>query len=96
MINFRYDDPIEMNRGDELHVMCNYQSTSRTRTTFYGEATSDEMCFSFVMYYPRDNWLTESCTATGPVGSCEWDSPVVAGCELKSLDPSYVFVKMLV
>ena len=46
-----------MEPGYELTLQCDFRSTSRTKTTFFGEATSAEMCFAFIMYYPKENWM---------------------------------------
>jgi dopamine beta-monooxygenase len=46
------DTPFELKPGYEIEVKCVYDSTKRTTTTKYGEATSDEMCFGFIAYYP--------------------------------------------
>ncbi|KAK3586446.1 hypothetical protein CHS0354_001828 [Potamilus streckersoni] len=40
-------------RGDSLMVECTYDSTARTTPTLGGLTTRDEMCLSFVMYYPK-------------------------------------------
>lgn len=44
---------IEILRGDDLKLECVYNSMERTRFTFGGLGTSDEMCFAFLLYYPR-------------------------------------------
>ncbi|KAL3871747.1 hypothetical protein ACJMK2_039725 [Sinanodonta woodiana] len=40
-------------RGDSFMVECTYDSTTRTAPTTGGLSTTEEMCLSFVMYYPR-------------------------------------------
>ncbi|PNH04334.1 MOXD1 1 [Tetrabaena socialis] len=40
--------------GDSLITTCSFDSTSRTNVTTYGDSTRDEMCYNFVLYYPRD------------------------------------------
>ncbi|XP_052095209.1 DBH-like monooxygenase protein 1 homolog [Mytilus californianus] len=47
----RKEVPLKM--GDSLITQCTYDSTSRTNLTLGGEATTDEMCISFIFYYPR-------------------------------------------
>src|SRR6218665_839029 len=49
---FRFHDPIEVKPGDDIQVKCTYDSTQKNKTTYFGEATSDEMCFGFFDYYP--------------------------------------------
>ncbi|XP_052090829.1 DBH-like monooxygenase protein 1 homolog [Mytilus californianus] len=44
---------ITMRKGDSIRVECTYDSTLRKNITYGGFSTTDEMCFSFVYYYPR-------------------------------------------
>ena len=46
-----------MEPGYEFTLQCDFKSTSKTTTTFFGEATKDEMCLAFIMYYPKENWM---------------------------------------
>ncbi|KAK4309049.1 hypothetical protein Pmani_019308 [Petrolisthes manimaculis] len=39
--------------GDHLTVECNYDSRNRNNSTFAGWGARDEMCSSFLSYYPR-------------------------------------------
>lgn len=38
--------------GDEITVHCHYDTTSSTKNVAFGEATTDEMCYSAILYYP--------------------------------------------
>ncbi|KAK3762286.1 hypothetical protein RRG08_037936 [Elysia crispata] len=40
-------------KGDSILMECEYDSTGRTGVTYGGLSTREEMCLSFVMYYPR-------------------------------------------
>ena len=40
--------------GDELRLICEYDSTIEDHTIKNGPSTSDEMCVAFVGYYPAD------------------------------------------
>lgn len=44
---------IEVLRGDDLKLECVYNSKERTKFTFAGLATKDEMCLAFILYYPK-------------------------------------------
>ena len=33
--------------------MCRYKTSTRQSFTFGGESTYEEMCFNFLLYYPR-------------------------------------------
>ena len=39
--------------GDRLITHCVYNTESRTKDTRFGEGTDDEMCFNFMLVYPR-------------------------------------------
>uniref|UniRef100_A0A663EFU7 DOMON domain-containing protein n=1 Tax=Aquila chrysaetos chrysaetos TaxID=223781 RepID=A0A663EFU7_AQUCH len=41
--------------GDEILVECNFQTLDRSGITFGGPSTMDEMCLTFLFYYPRNN-----------------------------------------
>ncbi|XP_069462783.1 DBH-like monooxygenase protein 1 [Ambystoma mexicanum] len=41
--------------GDNLITECQYNTKSRTTMTWGGLSTRDEMCLSYLMYYPRIN-----------------------------------------
>lgn len=53
-----YEPSIQFQPGDQFRVDCNYNSMSRTNTTYWGLSTTDEMCYGFVTYYPaNDNFI---------------------------------------
>ncbi|CAH1794491.1 unnamed protein product [Owenia fusiformis] len=52
-VTHKFGTPIEFQPGDEIRLKCEFDSTSKNTTTYYGDATSDEMCYSFVVYYPE-------------------------------------------
>ncbi|GIL73428.1 hypothetical protein Vretifemale_3547 [Volvox reticuliferus] len=56
--------------GDELITTCTWDSRSRTNITRFGETTDDEMCFNFLLYYPRmpsiDMCITAPPALVGP------------------------------
>ncbi|XP_064622631.1 DBH-like monooxygenase protein 1 homolog [Lineus longissimus] len=39
--------------GDEIVTTCTYNTKHRKHMTYGGLSTKEEMCFNFVMYYPR-------------------------------------------
>ena len=39
--------------GDELMVECEYNTIDRSKTTFGGIETTDEMCIAFLVVYPK-------------------------------------------
>jgi hypothetical protein len=58
--------------GDKIRTRCAWNNPGTSTVTF-GEDTSDEMCYSFAIYYPRItspgwNWmipaLTSKCSPT--------------------------------
>jgi len=74
----------ELRPGDEIRVHCVYQSLSRTETTYYGEATSDEMCFGMFAYYPAVENFTY-CGQWRTVDECTNEDGYV--CDLAMADP---------
>jgi hypothetical protein len=46
-------DPILVLPGDEFIMDCWYDSTSRTKTTYGGLSTREEMCMVFMYVYPK-------------------------------------------
>jgi len=43
---------LQLKRGEKLHTTCGWNNTGDS-TVKFGESTGDEMCFAFLMYYPR-------------------------------------------
>merc|ERR1712000_466219 len=43
--------------GDHILLNCNYDTTKTNKTIFGGISTSEEMCFSYFNYYPRQKSL---------------------------------------
>lgn len=56
--------------GDEIVTTCKFKSLSRPKTTFFGDATSDEMCFGFLAFYPVANMPFSTCTAWKDIPIC--------------------------
>ncbi|KXZ46094.1 hypothetical protein GPECTOR_47g371 [Gonium pectorale] len=57
--DFQSSDPVPLDSsilapGDVLITTCTYDSRGRTNVTRFGESTQDEMCFNFVLYYPKN------------------------------------------
>ncbi|GAU95204.1 hypothetical protein RvY_06862 [Ramazzottius varieornatus] len=52
--------------GDELIQHCHYNSMSRRNVTFGGWGTPEEMCMSFVTYYPA-NPVIDLCSSFAPM-----------------------------
>ena len=67
---------VDVASGDTIRTMCRWQNGGDTSVKF-GEATSDEMCFAFLTYYPK---------ITAP--AFRWAvpaSPLVSRCTPKTL-----------
>jgi hypothetical protein len=43
---------VDVQGGDAIRTMCKWKNPTDA-TVSYGEGTADEMCFSFMMYYPK-------------------------------------------
>ncbi|KAK3088535.1 hypothetical protein FSP39_020262 [Pinctada imbricata] len=48
--------------GDTIVVECTYDSTKKTAPTYGGLGTSEEMCLSFIYYYP--SMIVDTCQVT--------------------------------
>lgn len=55
--------------GDRIVVHCIFDTKERDVLTSYGDGTNDEMCFDFILYYPRDPKLKQCFGVTGGGGS---------------------------
>lgn len=61
---------------------CHFKSLSRSQTTFYGEATKDEMCFGFLSFYPLKNMPFANCAAWKGISMCNlWMTREHEGCK---------------
>ncbi|XP_064648507.1 DBH-like monooxygenase protein 1 [Lineus longissimus] len=47
------DEKVEFKKGDELRVECTYNTMDRNLPVYGGKSTHEEMCMSFIYYYPR-------------------------------------------
>ena len=65
---------ITVGRNDSLRLVCTFDSSNRSATTTFGEATTDEMCYGFLRYFPKRGDL--QCTQAGPTDRCYIDSTV--------------------
>ncbi|XP_031554202.1 DBH-like monooxygenase protein 1 isoform X2 [Actinia tenebrosa] len=54
---------VHLKPGDEIIHNCVYNTMDRTKLTFGGDSTRDEMCLNFVFYYPFLPKLPRICTA---------------------------------
>ncbi|KAK3590362.1 hypothetical protein CHS0354_020684 [Potamilus streckersoni] len=84
-VTFNYDNPIEVRPGDELKTTCVFRSTSRYKTTTYGEDTSKEMCFGFITYYPKNNIIYHDCSQWNNISICDWEKDEIQGCRYKDI-----------
>ncbi|XP_052763811.1 dopamine beta-hydroxylase-like isoform X2 [Mya arenaria] len=69
-IFYIFDKAVSVRRGQELNVTCTYNTMSRTQMTYYGEGTRDEMCFSFLLYYPKESLTDHQCSQKGQTDKC--------------------------
>ncbi|XP_076820953.1 DBH-like monooxygenase protein 1 homolog [Clavelina lepadiformis] len=44
---------VTVQSGDTIQLICDYNSKGRSNVTIAGLATTDEMCLTFVSYYPK-------------------------------------------
>jgi len=44
---------VEFRRGDTVRTICDFNSSNRTTVTRGGFPTTSEMCYNFIIYYPK-------------------------------------------
>merc|ERR1711874_356174 len=82
-VEHKHDPPVEVRPGDEIKTTCVYNSLSSDRWVYYGDGTSDEMCFGFITLYPREGVpYGDASVSVGPASSCEfYNWTPVGGCD---------------
>lgn len=58
---FSYDEPIVINRGDEIEVVCTFDTSTSTDPVYFGLSTASEMCFMVAQVYPYDSSIPVFC-----------------------------------
>ncbi|XP_059157023.1 dopamine beta-hydroxylase-like [Physella acuta] len=67
------DNPVLLLPGDEIVTTCTYTTAKLDHSVLQGDATSEEMCFGFITYFPKMNVSHEYCMSYGPdVSFCDW------------------------
>jgi len=82
--DIRRTPAFEVRPRDEIRVHCIYESMTRTTTTYYGEATADEMCFGFLSYYPAVPKFTY-CGQWRSVDECSNEAGYI--CDFEKAEP---------
>jgi len=60
--------PYTLKKGDSYRTQCYFEDS--TGGTVYGSASSDEMCMTFLYYYPKQPWFN-NCSPFNPISqSC--------------------------
>ncbi|KAK7088971.1 putative DBH-like monooxygenase protein 2 [Littorina saxatilis] len=70
-VSHEFTDPIIIEPGDELQTYCTYKSLSRDKTTLFGASTYDEMCFSYLTFFPAENITDSSCIQWQDTDLCD-------------------------
>lgn len=81
-----FNSPLLLNPGDVLRTKCTFTSKTKVKTTYSGQATSDEMCFAFLVYYPKEAFDSLQCNTWNGIQICSLRSytDVVDGCQIRS------------
>jgi hypothetical protein len=64
-----FDPPLEISPGDEINVTCIFFSVNKDTYTYFGLATSDEMCLAITTYYPQKPTIGD-CFGAGGSAFC--------------------------
>ncbi|OWF48547.1 DBH-like monooxygenase protein 1 [Mizuhopecten yessoensis] len=88
-----FESPLEIKKGDVLRAKCSFTTSQKNVTTFSGEATSQEMCYAFLFYYPKESIKSTQClTVMGlPACSLNHGTDLIDGCQLKSFFEDYAY-----
>ncbi|BFZ05845.1 hypothetical protein BsWGS_08884 [Bradybaena similaris] len=73
-VEHKLDPEFELLPGDEITTTCVYNTLTSSRHVYYGESTSDEMCFGFITFYPKDAISVDKCTSFGKYSQCQLES----------------------
>ncbi|XP_059148068.1 MOXD1 homolog 1-like [Physella acuta] len=80
---YNFHQPIRVEPGDEIRTSCTYKRTPTKEPVCWGEATSDEMCFGFITYFPVEKHLSHPwCTSTKSLSSCDRQLPALRTTEI--------------
>uniref|UniRef100_A0A2C9K6P8 DOMON domain-containing protein n=1 Tax=Biomphalaria glabrata TaxID=6526 RepID=A0A2C9K6P8_BIOGL len=83
-----YEVPVKVLPGDEIVTRCVYNTESSNDYVYYGDATSDEMCYGYLTMYPKSALRSaqQNCVATSTLSACELAQGVTYnGCDWKTL-----------
>ncbi|XP_059175933.1 tyramine beta-hydroxylase-like [Physella acuta] len=72
-VTHSHNPPVPIYPGDELRTTCAYSSLTSKNNVTYGRGTADEMCYGFLIMYPRDAIRTRnpSCISSGNLSQCQ-------------------------
>ncbi|KAK7103292.1 putative DBH-like monooxygenase protein 2 [Littorina saxatilis] len=79
---YEYTEPVVIHPGDMIRTNCHFASLDKATTTFEGDATSDEMCYGFLTFFPRENLKKLKCTSWRGLSGC--DPPTEGGCDTEA------------
>ncbi|CAL1541186.1 unnamed protein product [Lymnaea stagnalis] len=75
------NNPVVLMPGDEIVTTCTYSTARRNHSTVRGQGATDEMCFGFLFYYPKQNVKSELCLSGGPdISLCDPQAGAKYGC----------------
>ncbi|VDI61739.1 dopamine beta-monooxygenase [Mytilus galloprovincialis] len=63
--------PIRMFPGDSIRTVCWYDTTTAKTPIKWGLLSTNEMCSTSLMYYPRDDWLDATATSFKQIPLCK-------------------------
>jgi len=69
------DQPIQVNKGFQATTTCTYNTIGETEPVKSGATTSEEMCYNFVFYYPRENGISR-CFLVQNNGICPTNNKI--------------------
>ena len=81
--NFKFDNqkyvylnnPIKISPGDSLKTYCEYDTSNLDNPVKGGEASTEEMCYAFINFYPRERGPSICIGKLPPVNGCAFYNP---------------------
>ena len=81
LFTFSFENSIEFRAGDEVKTTCVFKTTSRSKTVFVGDGTSDEMCYGFLTFHPAENVRSPYCIQYNTIDTSElWFKSEIQNC----------------
>jgi len=73
--SFILNNPIKISPGDSLKTYCEYDTSNSDKPVIGGEASNEEMCATFLQFYPREKGPFRCVGMIPPSIGCQFFYP---------------------